>query len=238
MNIETFTSALKEKGISLNQKQLDQFDLYFQLLVEWNEKMNLTAITEKEEVYLKHFFDSISASFFFDFSKEYSVVDVGAGAGFPSIPIKICFPQLKVTIVDSLNKRINFLHHLAEQLKLEQVSFFHSRAEDFGQNKEHREQYDVAIARAVARLNVLSELCLPLVKKNGYFVGMKGMKGEDELTEAQKAIQILGAKIEKVHTFQLPEEESERNIIVLHKLKETPKKYPRKAGVPNKQPLI
>ncbi|WP_025027518.1 16S rRNA (guanine(527)-N(7))-methyltransferase RsmG [Caldalkalibacillus mannanilyticus] len=238
MNIEAFRTGLSEKGIILSAKQLDQFQLYFSLLVEWNEKMNLTAITSQEEVYLKHFFDSISAAFYFDFTPDYSIVDVGAGAGFPSLPLKICFPHLKVTIVDSLNKRIQFLHHLAEQLGLKNTQFFHSRAEEFAQQKEHREQYDVAMARAVARLNILSELCLPLVKKEGHFIGMKGMKGEDELSEAKKAIQILGGSIQKVSTFQLPEEEADRTIIVIDKIKESPKKYPRKPGIPNKQPIV
>lgn len=238
MNIEAFRTGLSEKGINLSAKQLDQFQLYFSLLVEWNEKMNLTAITSQEEVYLKHFFDSISAAFYFDFHPDYSIVDVGAGAGFPSLPLKICFPHLRVTIVDSLNKRIQFLHHLAEQLGLENTQFFHSRAEEFAQQKEHREQYDVAMARAVARLNILSELCLPLVKKEGHFIGMKGMKGEDELSEAKKAIQMLGGSIQQVSTFQLPEEEADRTIIVIDKIKETPKKYPRKPGIPNKQPIV
>jgi 16S rRNA (guanine527-N7)-methyltransferase len=238
MNIEEFKISLSEKGISLSEKQLHQFELYFQLLVEWNEKMNLTAITDKEEVYLKHFYDSISAAFHFDFSKEYSIVDVGAGAGFPSLPIKICFPHLKITIVDSLNKRISFLTHLVESLQLDDVSLFHDRAETFGQNVQHREKYDIAMARAVARLNVLTELCIPLAKKNGYFLGMKGLKGEEELNEAKKAIQLLGGEVDRIASFHLPKEEGERNLIVIKKVKSTPKKYPRKPGTPNKQPII
>jgi 16S rRNA (guanine527-N7)-methyltransferase len=238
MNIETFTSHLKEKGIELSQKQLDQFSLYFTLLVEWNEKMNLTAITDQEDVYLKHFYDSISASFYFDFTQPMAIVDVGAGAGFPSLPLKICFPHLKVTIVDSLNKRITFLQHLVESLELDDVHLFHDRAETFAQNSIHREKYDIAMARAVARLTVLAELCIPLVKKNGFFLGMKGLKGEEEVVEAQKAIKLLGGSVENIASFHLPEDEGERNLVVIKKTKESPKKYPRKPGVPNKQPLV
>lgn len=169
MNKEQFQQQLAEKGIHLSPSQLEQFDLYYQLLVEWNEKMNLTAITDKEEVYLKHFYDSLSAAFYFDFSGSLAICDVGAGAGFPSIPLKIAFPDIQVTIVDSLNKRITFLNHLASELQLNDVHFYHDRAETFGKLPEHREQYDVVMARAVARMSVLSELCLPLVKVGGVF---------------------------------------------------------------------
>mgnify|MGYP003472871740 FL=1 len=158
MNEQQFIEALKEKGIVLTDTQIAQFRKYFELLVEWNEKMNLTAITDLEGVYLKHFYDSISASFYFDFTNVTTVCDVGAGAGFPSIPIKICFPHLHVTIVDSLNKRITFLNYLSEQLNLENVHFVHARAEEFGQNVKYREQFDVATASPVARLSALSEL--------------------------------------------------------------------------------
>ncbi|MBS2971101.1 16S rRNA (guanine(527)-N(7))-methyltransferase RsmG [Metabacillus sp. KIGAM252] len=237
MDISLFQSKLEEKGIPLSPEQLSQFDTYYRLLVEWNEKMNLTSITDKEEVYLKHFYDSISAAFHFDFSKPLSIVDVGAGAGFPSLPIKICFPQLSVSIVDSLNKRITFLEELAKSLKLTNVSFYHDRAETFGQNKQHREKYDVVTARAVARLSVLSELCMPLVKKGGHFVALKAAAAEDELQAGEKAINVLGGKTESIHQFQLPIEESERNIVVIKKVKPTPGKYPRKPGTPNKTPI-
>jgi 16S rRNA (guanine527-N7)-methyltransferase len=238
MNITEFTSHLEEKGISLSTKQLDQFQLYFKELVEWNEKMNLTAITDQEGVYLKHFYDSISASFTFDFSQDISIVDVGAGAGFPSLPLKICFPHLKVSIVDSLNKRITFLQHLVDVLQLENVHLYHDRAEIFAQQNEHRQAYDVAMARAVARLNVLTELCVPLVKVDGIFIAMKGAKGKEELEEAKKAIQLMGGQLKSVTPFYLPEDEGERNIIVIEKKKTSPKKYPRKPGIPNKQPLL
>lgn len=237
MNIEQFQAALKEKGIDLSPRQLEQFEIYFTELVEWNEKMNLTAITEKEEVYLKHFFDSISAAFFVDYTKPLSICDVGAGAGFPSIPLKICFPHLQVSIVDSLQKRITFLNHLAAQLGLENVAFYHDRAETFGQREDKRESYDLVMARAVARMSVLSELCLPLVKKDGHFVAMKAAQAKDELDEGVTAIKVLGGEMASVHHFLLPEEESERNIVVIEKKRKTPKKYPRKPGVPNKTPI-
>lgn len=227
---------LEEKGISLSPQQLDQFELYYQLLVEWNEKMNLTAITEKPDVYLKHFFDSITPAFYHDFSKPQSICDVGAGAGFPSIPLKICFPHLKVSIVDSLQKRITFLNHLASQLELEDVAFYHDRAETFGR-REVRESFDLVIARAVARLSVLSELCLPLVKVGGIFVAMKGASAQEELEQGKTAIHVLGGDVASVQRFTLPIEESERTIIFIEKKRKTPKKYPRKPGVPNKLPI-
>ncbi|MGJ7920610.1 16S rRNA (guanine(527)-N(7))-methyltransferase RsmG [Neobacillus sp. LXY-4] len=237
MNIDQFQTMLAEKGIALSPTQIEQYNQYYQTLVEWNEKMNLTAITDKESVYLKHFFDSISASFYFDFTQPLTICDVGAGAGFPSIPIKIAFPNIHVTIVDSLNKRIHFLEHLANELKLENVRFIHDRAETFGQNPLHREKYDVVMARAVARMSVLTELCLPLVKVGGTFIAMKAQSAAEELTAAKKAITEMGGKLESVHSFILPIEESERNILIVEKVKSTPKKYPRKPGTPNKTPI-
>ncbi|WP_075619702.1 16S rRNA (guanine(527)-N(7))-methyltransferase RsmG [Paenisporosarcina indica] len=237
MNQDQFIEALKEKGILLTLDQLQQFNKYFELLVEWNEKMNLTAITDQPSVYLKHFYDSISMAFYVNFSKGQSICDVGAGAGFPSIPLKICFPQLQVTIVDSLNKRIQFLTHLSEQLGLSNVQFVHARAEEFGQSAKYREQYDIVTARAVARLSVLSELCVPLVKKGGQFVAMKAAAAQDELSDAKRALTTLGAEKTKEFTFTLPIENSERSLFVFNKVKTTPKKYPRKPGVPNKTPL-
>ncbi|MCA1061119.1 16S rRNA (guanine(527)-N(7))-methyltransferase RsmG [Rossellomorea aquimaris] len=237
MNVNEFQSMLEEKGISLSSEQLHQFERYYELLVEWNEKMNLTAITEKEDVYLKHFYDSVSAAFYVDFNEVQSLCDVGAGAGFPSIPIKICFPHLHISIVDSLNKRITFLNHLSDELGLENTNFYHDRAETFGKNKAHREKYDMVTARAVARMSVLSELCLPLVKKGGSFVAMKASNVNEELSNAKKAIGTLGGQTDKMYSFVLPEEESERNIVKINKVKETPNKYPRKPGTPNKLPL-
>jgi 16S rRNA (guanine527-N7)-methyltransferase len=211
--------------------------MYFETLVEWNEKMNLTAITDKAEVYLKHFYDSITASFYFDFTKPFHLCDVGAGAGFPSIPLKIVFPHIEVTIVDSLNKRISFLNHLANVLELESVHFIHDRAETFGVNPAFRESFDVVTARAVARMSVLSELCLPLVKVGGHFIAMKAAHANDELANGKKAITTLGGRLEEMFTFTLPMEESERNILIIKKAKQTPKKYPRKPGTPGKTPI-
>ncbi|KKK36866.1 16S rRNA methyltransferase [Mesobacillus campisalis] len=237
MNPEQFKASLAEKGILLTDWQMEQFETYFRTLVEWNEKMNLTAITDKEEVFLKHFYDSVSAAFHFNFDRQLNLCDVGAGAGFPSIPLKIAFPKLQITIVDSLNKRITFLEHLAKELKLENVTFIHDRAETFGQNKQHREQYEVVMARAVARLSVLSELCLPLAKVGGQFVAMKGGQAEEELQKGKKALHVLGGKLRGVHSFKLPVEDSDRTVLVIDKEKKTPKQYPRKPGTPNKSPI-
>ncbi|WP_100332903.1 16S rRNA (guanine(527)-N(7))-methyltransferase RsmG [Bacillus xiapuensis] len=237
MNETQFQQGLAEKGVILTPAQLAQFELYYKLLVEWNEKMNLTAITDKEEVYLKHFYDSLSAAFYYDFSGEKKICDVGAGAGFPSIPLKIAFPSLDVTIVDSLNKRITFLNHLAEELNLEGVHFFHDRAETFGRSAAHREQYDIVMARAVARMSVLSELCLPLAKKGGVFLAMKAAHAKEELHAGKKAISVLGGRLQEAHSFTLPIEGSERTIMLIKKEQITPKKYPRKPGTPNKSPI-
>lgn len=237
MNEDQFVEALKEQGIELTIQQLEQFDKYFHMLVEWNEKMNLTAITDKPSVYLKHFYDSISAAFYVDMTGKKSICDVGAGAGFPSIPLKICFPDLSVTIVDSLNKRISFLNELASELQLNSVNFVHSRAEDFGQHPKYREQFDIVTARAVARLSVLSELCIPLAKEGGVFMSMKGAAAEEEYKDAKKAITVLGAELVEEFSFSLPMEESERTIFLFNKIKKTPKKYPRKPGIPNKTPI-
>ena len=238
MNTEQFIKMLSEKGITLTDKQIKQFEIYYETLVEWNEKMNLTAITEKPEVYLKHFYDSITAGFYYEgFHTAAHLCDVGAGAGFPSIPLKIVFPNLRVTIVDSLKKRIHFLEHLASLLKLENVQFIHDRAETFGQNTLYRESFDIVTARAVARLSVLSELCLPLVKVGGTFVAMKAASAKEEAEAGSKAVAILGGKVVATHSFVLPMEESERNILIISKAKGTPKKYPRKAGTPNKEPI-
>lgn len=238
MNPELFIQELERRGINLNDKQIKQFDIYFRTLVKWNEKMNLTALTEQTDVYLKHFYDSITAAFHYDFTKEVHICDVGAGAGFPSIPLKICFPHIHVTIVDSLQKRIVFLNQLATNLDIDNVAFYHDRAESFGKNSKFREKYDIVTARAVARMTVLSELCLPLTKKNGMFIAMKAAQTSEELKDAEAAIEVLGGKLNTVHTFTLPEEDSERSIITIDKKRKTPNKYPRKAGVPNKTPII
>lgn len=237
MNPERFKKELSKHNISLTKKQEEQFSNYFQTLIKWNEKMNLTGLTEESDVYLKHFFDSISLSFYVNIKDYESICDVGAGAGFPSIPLKICFPHLKVTIVDSLQKRIRFLEHLAETLELEDLNFVHSRAEDAGQNKKYREKFDLVTARAVARMSVLSELCLPFVKKSGIFAAMKGAQIEEELDKGQRAIETLGGRFKELHNFQLPIEESERSIVIIEKKEHTRRKYPRQAGTPNRNPI-
>lgn len=237
MNKEQFYNAVKEKvGIELSELQKEQYRKYYDLVVEWNQKINLTAITEEDEFYTKHFFDSISLAFYKDYSNIESICDVGSGAGFPSIPLKILYPNLKVTIVDSLNKRIKFLNLVKDELGLNDCNFVHARAEEFGQNKEYRESFEIVTARAVARLNVLAELCLPLVKKDGYFLSLKAQKAEEETKEAINAIKLLGGKLEQDLEFDI--EGEERHILEICKAKETPNKYPRKAGTPNKKPLL
>ncbi|MHC5373193.1 16S rRNA (guanine(527)-N(7))-methyltransferase RsmG [Enterococcus sp. LJL120] len=237
MTPEEFRQQMTQQGFTLSERQMDQFQQYFQLLVEWNEKINLTTITAENDVYLKHFYDSVMTAFTPQFSGTGSLCDVGSGAGFPSIPLKIVFPDLQITIVDSLNKRINFLKTVATSLQLEGVSLYHDRAETFGQNKAFRESFDFVTARAVARLNVLAELCLPLVKKDGYFLALKAAKSQEELTEAKPAIALLGGKVIEEIDLALPQTGDERHILVIQKKKVTPKKYPRKPGQPNKQPL-
>ena len=237
MKPETFYTLLAEQNINLNDLQKKQFERYFELLVEWNEKINLTAITEKEEVYLKHFYDSIAPILQgLIENQEIKLLDIGAGAGFPSLPMKILYPQLDVTIIDSLNKRINFLTLLAQELELENVHFYHGRAEDFGQDTNFRAQFDIVTARAVARLQVLSELTIPFLKVGGKLLALKASNAPEELTEAKNALNLLFSKVEDNISYTLPNGDP-RYITVVEKKKETPNKYPRKAGMPNKRPL-
>lgn len=234
MNIEKFIEELAKQNIILTQRQLEQFELYFKELVEWNEKMNLTNITQKEDVYLKHFYDSLTLAFNYPLSNQ-SICDIGAGAGFPSIPLKIAFPDLKVTIVDSLNKRITFLNHLIKVLELDNVEAIASRAEEYA--LAHRESFDIVSARAVARLNILDELCLPLVKVGGYFITLKGAQGQEELDESLNGIIKLGGKVQEVRAFKLPIIEDQRVNIYIEKVKSTPKSYPRMFAKIKKSPL-
>lgn len=236
MNEQQFIDALKGQGIALTEKQIEQFRIYYAMLVEWNQKVNLTAVTDKEDVYLKHFYDSLTPLFYMDIKEAASLCDVGAGAGFPSIPIKIVRPDLKITIVDSLNKRINFLNELSAELGLDKMHLVHDRAENFGQYTA-RHMFDVVTARAVANLNVLLELCLPLVRTGGNFIVLKGKKGMEELEESQFALDLLGGEVVDTFSFELPEEDSGRHILYIKKKHKTPAKYPRKPGVPNKSPL-
>ena len=225
----------KEINIELNEEQLNKFKKYMDLLLEWNEKINLTAITEEDEVILKHFVDSMTVLKYIEDGASF--VDVGTGAGFPGIPVSIVNNNINVTLVDSLNKRINFLEEVISEIELKNIKSIHSRAEDFGQNKQYREKYDISVSRAVANLSVLVEYLLPLVKVGGKCICMKGSEVEEEITNAKFAIKELGGKIEFVDEFCLPGTDIKRNIIVIRKEKETPKKYPRKSGTPSKQPL-
>lgn len=225
----------KKINIELNDEQLNKFSKYMDLLLEWNEKINLTAITEEDDVILKHFVDSMTVLKYIEDGA--SIVDVGTGAGFPGIPISIVNNNANVTLVDSLNKRINFLEEVISEINLENIEAIHSRAEDFGQNKQYREKYDISVSRAVANLTVLVEYLLPLIKVGGRCICMKGQEVQEEIEDAKFAIKELGGKIEKVNEFCLPGTNIKRNIIIIRKEKETPKKYPRKSGTPSKQPL-
>ncbi len=235
MNIEQFKDYCKNLGITLTELQLDQFEQFYQILVRENKKMNLTGITEHADVYLKHFYDSLTIGPYLNETEVSKLCDVGGGAGFPSVPIKIAFPEIDVTVVDSLEKRINFLNNLSDEIGLTGFSAVHARAEEFV--KEKRNYYDVVTARAVARLNILSELCLPLVKIKGHFIALKAATGAEEVNEAKKGINTLGGKIIKVDEFTLPIEESNRTIVDILKTKETPRKYPRNYGQIKKKPL-
>ncbi|WP_274365065.1 16S rRNA (guanine(527)-N(7))-methyltransferase RsmG [Paenibacillus thermotolerans] len=234
----TFVQLMAKRGIDVSPRQSEQFETYFRELVDWNERMNLTAITDREQVYVKHFYDSASLSFVVPLQEINTLADVGAGAGFPSIPLKILFPHLSVTIIDSLQKRIGFLTSLTKSLGLQDVHCVHGRAEDVGRDRAHRETYDMVTARAVARLSVLAEFCMPLVKVGGIFSAMKGADPQEELKEAQFAIRQLGGKVREEHSLELPEDGSKRHIIIIDKHKNTPKAYPRKAGTPLKSPLL
>ncbi|MBM7635461.1 16S rRNA (guanine(527)-N(7))-methyltransferase RsmG [Streptococcus saliviloxodontae] len=237
MTPQDFYDQLTQDGFPLTDKQKEQFQRYFHLLVEWNEKINLTAITEESDVYLKHFYDSIAPILQGYISNQpLKLLDIGAGAGFPSLPMKILFPELDVTIIDSLNKRINFLNLLADELDLSGVHFFHGRAEDFGQDKAFRASFDIVTARAVARMQVLSELTIPFLKVNGRLIALKAAAADQELADAKKALATLFAVPLENHNYQLPNGDG-RNITIVEKKKETPNKYPRKAGMPSKKPL-
>ena len=227
--------------IELNDYQIEQFINYYSILIEWNRVMNLTAITEYEEVVNKHFIDSLSLIKTIDKktfrSGSISVIDIGTGAGFPGIPLKIAFPEIKITLLDSLNKRIKFLNEVVGKIGLKEVQTLHGRAEDYARKQEYREKYDLCVSRAVANLAILSEYALPYVKKSGYFISYKSGNIEEEIKESTKAGEILGGKIEKIEKFTLPETEIQRSLVKIRKENSTGKKYPRKAGVPSKEPL-
>ena len=237
MKPEDFYKELEQQTIQLTDLQKKQFELYFQLLIEWNQKINLTAITDQQEVYLKHFYDSIAPILQQIIpNKAINILDIGAGAGFPSIPMKIIYPELSITIIDSLNKRITFLNELSKQLDLSGVSFYHGRAEDFGQDKQFRGKFDIVTARAVARLQVLSELTIPFLKVGGSLIALKAAAADEEISQAQTALTTLFSQVVSTNDYQLPNGDP-RNITIVQKKKETPNKYPRKAGIPAKKPL-
>lgn len=232
---------LGEIGISLDEEKMEQFFQYYEMLIEKNKVMNLTAITEEEEVITKHFVDSLSLVKVLPELKEGAVlriIDVGTGGGFPGIPLKIAFPDCHFTLLDSLNKRVKFLEEVFEALHFTGIDAIHGRAEDFGRDSSRREQYDLAVSRAVANLSTLSEYCLPFVKKGGNFISYKSGEIEEEVKAAGHAVEILGAKIKEIVPFCLPGTDMKRTFVWIQKEKNTPKKYPRKAGLPSKEPLV
>ncbi|MDE7321620.1 MAG: 16S rRNA (guanine(527)-N(7))-methyltransferase RsmG [Lachnospiraceae bacterium] len=237
-DLSIFQRAVGELGMELVSSQIEQFMKYYELLIEWNSFMNLTTITNFEEVCMKHFIDSISLCKVMDCSKEQALIDVGTGAGFPGIPLKIVYPNLTITLLDSLGKRVNFLREVIEKLGLEKISAIHGRAEDFAKPDLLREKFDICVSRAVANLSTLSEYCLPYVKAGGFFVSYKSEKVTKEIQFAKKAIDVLGGEVYHQEEFLLPCSDIYRNLFVIRKVNATPKKYPRKAGIPTKDPII
>ena len=234
-NTEKFEKGLEKLGISLSEEQIGQFLTYYEMIVEKNKVMNLTAITEFDDVIEKHFLDSLSLIKVCDLNRELSVMDMGTGAGFPGIPLKIAFPKLQVTLADSLNKRILFLQEVIDELGLNGVEAIHARAEELGKNKSYRERYDLVVSRAVANLASLEEYCVPFVKIGGSFISYKSGEIEEEVANAKNATFLLGGKVKNVYKFDLYEQK--RSFVVIEKCKGTPKTYPRKAGTPTKTPL-
>ena len=229
-------NGIKEYGITLSDSQIDQFMMYYEILIEWNQVMNLTAITAFDEVCTKHFLDSISLCKAIDCTQEYTLMDVGTGAGFPGIPLKIAFPNLQITLLDSLGKRVKFLNEVIQRLGLHGIQAIHGRAEDYAKANLLREKFDICVSRAVANLSTLSEYCIPYLKEGGFFISYKSEKLSEEMSNAKKAIEILGGNIVSQNEFLLPNSDIYRNLLVIQKIALTPKKYPRKAGLPSKEP--
>lgn len=236
-NLEKFKNGLQQLHIALSEKQMEQFLQYYEMLVEKNKVMNLTAITEFDEVVEKHFLDSVSLTKQLDLHQPLKVLDLGTGAGFPGIPLKIVFPELEITLMDSLNKRVLFLQDVISSLQLQNIEAVHGRAEEAARNKKYRESFDLCVSRAVANISTLSEYCLPFVKIGGSFISYKSSTIEDELEDGKKGIAILGGKVKDVYKFTLPDSELQRSFVIIEKEKKTPKAYPRKAGTPSKEPL-
>ena len=236
-NTKILTDGCENLGITLSDTQIEQFMIYYEYLIEKNKVMNLTGITEFEDVMIKHFVDSLAVVKAVDMSRINTLLDLGTGAGFPGIPLKIAFPHVEMVLLDSLNKRINFLKELIEKCRLEKIIAIHGRAEEYAKQKEYRESFDLCVSRAVANLSSLSEYCIPYVKLNGQFISYKSGNIDMELKEAERAINLLGGKKQEVIRFQLPGSDIDRSLVVIHKEKNTPGKYPRKAGMPAKEPL-
>ena len=236
-NMKKFLENCEKMNVTLSTEQQKQFVRYYELLVEWNSFMNLTGITDFQEVLQKHFEDSLALVKGVDLASVTSVMDVGTGAGFPGLPLKIAFPELKVVLLDSLGKRVKFLNHVIEELRLENIEAIHGRAEDFARKEEYREQFDLVVSRAVANLSSLSEYCMPYTKVNGLFVSYKSGKIEEELEQAKKAIFLLGGKLKNTVKFRLEGSDIERSLVIIEKHEKTAKKYPRKAGIPSREPL-
>ena len=234
-NLDQFKKGLSDLNINLTEKQIKQFLKYYEILVETNKVMNLTAITEFDEVIEKHFLDSLSLVRVFDLNRNVKILDLGTGAGFPGIPLKITFPEIDIVLADSLNKRVKFLNEVVETLQLKQVETVHGRAEELAKNKKYREQFDLCTSRAVANLSSLSEYCIPFVKEGGRFISYKSGEIEEEVDQAKRAIDVLGGKLDQVYKFDLHEQK--RSFVIIEKVKKTPAVYPRKAGTPTKEPL-
>lgn len=236
-NIKKFDAELENLGIILTDRQKDQFERYYEMLVEWNKVMNLTGITDYDEVNLKHFTDSLTLVRNVDMKEITTMIDIGTGAGFPGMPIKIAFPHIKVVLLDSLNKRIKFLNAVIEELELKGIETLHGRAEDYARKEQYREKFDLCASRAVANLSTLSEYCIPFIKTGGRFISYKSGESTEEIEQSKKAVDILGGKIENVDKFLLADSDIRRALVVIRKEKNTPKKYPRKVGIPGKEPL-
>lgn len=234
---DILNTAANNEGLQLDEKKYNQFIVYKDLIKEWNEKVNLTAITEDDEMVQKHFIDSMKVFKFDKLKGAKRVIDIGTGGGFPGIPMKIINPDTEMVLLDSLNKRINFLNEVINKLELKNIKTIHGRAEDFAQEINYREKFDVAVSRAVANLTVLSEFCIPYVKVGGYFVAMKGPAIDEEMKDAKQAISLLGGKVERIEQVNIEGSDLKHNLVIIKKIKSTPNKYPRKAGMVTKNPL-